>query len=189
MPAPPADAPGGSTAKPRRNAGKRESLIAAYREGLALAAVLLVAGTDSFRLVAAGPDGETVLQPAETVEARWWCRRRSQANRVVAAVRLTRSAASVALIGESVARAAERQGIALVSDDEIAEEAMRAIVRLDAEVERQMQTGALKSVNKSYRAYRLETSARGERVLRYADWMERYKADLVRDIAANLRLL
>ena len=72
---------------------------------------------------------------------------------------------------------------------EIAEEAMRAISRLDAEVERAMQTGALKSVNKSYRAYRLEISARGESVLRYADWMERYKANLVRDIAANLRSL
>ncbi len=89
----------------------------------------------------------------------------------------------------SVARAAQRLGVSLLSDEEITDEADRAIARLDVEVERQMQSGGLKSVNKSYRAYRLETSARGERVLRYADWIERYKANLMRDIAANLRLL
>jgi hypothetical protein len=188
MPAPQADAPGRGAGKPRRNAGKRACLIAAYREGLELAAVLLVAGADVLRLVAAGHDGEAVLETAEAVTARWWCRRRSQADNIVAAVRLTPTA-SAAQAGESVARAAQRLGVSLLSDDEIAEEAMRAITRLDAEVERQMQTGALKSVNKSYRAYRLEASARGERVLRYADWMERYKANLVRDIAANLRLV
>lgn len=48
-------------------------------------------------------------------------------------------------------------------------------------------SGGLKSVNQSYRNYRLETSARGERVLPYAAWLDRYKADLVREIAANLR--
>ncbi|HEY1982772.1 MAG TPA: hypothetical protein VGH13_22055 [Xanthobacteraceae bacterium] len=188
MAAPQADAPGRGAAKPRRNAGKRACLIAAYREGLELGAVLLVAGADVLRVVAAGHDGEAALETAETVTARWWCRRRSEADRIVAAVRLTR-ATSAAQAHESVARAAKRLGVSFSSDEEIAEEAMRAIARLDAEVERQMQTGALKSVNKSYRAYRLEASGRGESVLRYADWMERYKAKLVRDIAANLRLL
>ena len=48
-------------------------------------------------------------------------------------------------------------------------------------------SGGLKSVNKSYRSYRLETSARGERVLPYATWLDRYKAGLVREVAANLR--
>ncbi len=188
MSAPQADAPGRGAGKPRRDAGKRACLIAAYREGLELAAVLLVAGADSFRLVAAEHDGETALATAETVTARWWCRRRSQADGMVAAVRLIRTT-SPDQAQESVARAAKRLGVSLLSDEEIAEEAMRAIARLDAEVERQMQTGALKTVNKAYRAYRLETSGRGESVLRYADWMERYKANLVRDIAANLRLV
>ena len=184
-----ADGLGRGAAKPRRNAGKRESSVAAYREGLELAAVLLVAGTDSLRLLAAGHDGEAVLGTGETAKIRWWCRRRSQADSVVAAVRLTRSIMSAAQAHEVVARAAKRLGVSLLSDEEIAEEAMRAITRLDAEIERQMQTGALKSVNKSYRDYRLEASGRGEGVLRYADWMERYKANLVREIAATLRLV
>jgi hypothetical protein len=183
-----AEAPGRGAATPRRNAGQRACLIAAYREGLELAAVLLVGGANSLRLVAAGHDGETVLEASDIVAARWWCRRRSQADSILAAARLTRTI-SAAQAHESVARAAKRLGVSLLSDEEIADEAMRAIARLDAEVERQMQTGALKSVNKSYRAYRLEASGRGESVLRYADWMERYKANLVRDIAANLRLV
>lgn len=188
MPAHQSDARACGATKPRGNAGKRVSLIGAYREGLELAAVLLVAGADSLRLVAAGHDGEGALETPETVTARWWCRRRSQADSIVAAIRLTQ-ATSAAQAHEPIARTAKRLGVSLSSDEEIAEEAMRAITRLDAEVERQMQTGALKSVNKSYRAYRLEASGRGESVLRYADWMERYKANLVRDIAANLRLV
>jgi hypothetical protein len=188
MPAHQPDAADHGAAAPRRDAGKRACLVAAYREGLELAAVLLIAGADSLRLLVVGHDGEAALETSETMSARWWCRRRSQADSIVAEVRLMQSA-SAAQAGESVARAAKRLGVSLLSDEETTEEAMRAITRLDAEVERQMQTGALKSVNKSYRAYRLEASGRGESVLRYADWMERYKANLVRDIATNLRLV
>ena len=75
------------------------------------------------------------------------------------------------------------------SDADLEQEAMRALARLDEEIERQQKAGALKSVNQSYRQYRLETSARGERVLPYAKWMERYKVKLIREIAANLRRL
>jgi hypothetical protein len=89
MPAPQADAPGRGAGKPRRNAGKRACLIAAYREGLELAAVLLVAGADVLRLVAAGHDGEAVLETAEAVTARWWCRRRSQADCTYARMKLS----------------------------------------------------------------------------------------------------
>ena len=47
--------------------------------------------------------------------------------------------------------------------------------------------GELKSVNRAYRAYRLQATARSERILPYAAWMTRYKAGLIRDIAAALR--
>jgi hypothetical protein len=87
---------------------------------------------------------------------------------------------------------AYRQGLgpraaARLSDDQICNDALAVAARVSAELEEMQRSGALKSVNQSYRGYRLETSARGERVLPYAAWMERYKAGLVREIAANLR--
>lgn len=88
--------------------------------------------------------------------------------------------------------AAYRQGLgpraaARLTDDEIRRGALTVAARFDAEIARLHAAGGLKSVNRSYRQYRLDASARGERVMRYADWMERYKADLIREIAANLR--
>jgi len=87
---------------------------------------------------------------------------------------------------------AYRQGLgaraaARLSEDRIRADAMAVAARVDAEIARLQRAGGLKSVNASYRQYRLETSARGERVMRYADWMNRYKAGLIREIAANLR--
>jgi hypothetical protein len=79
-------------------------------------------------------------------------------------------------------RAAKR-----LSDDRIRSDAMMVAARVDAEIERMQRAGELKSINKSYRNYRLNASAQGKRVLRYAEWMQRYKANLVREIAANLR--
>ncbi len=87
---------------------------------------------------------------------------------------------------------AYRQGLgpraaARLSHDRICSDALTVVARVEGEIERMQRSGALKSVNGSYRNYRLQASARGERVLRYADWMIRYKANLVREIAANLR--
>ena len=64
---------------------------------------------------------------------------------------------------------------------------MTVVARVDEEIERLQRSGDLKSVNKSYRAYRLETSARGEKTLRYAEWMDKYRENLVRQLAAALR--
>ena len=76
---------------------------------------------------------------------------------------------------------------ARLSDEQIRRAALTVIARVDGEIARLQRTGRLKSVNRSYRDYRLQAAARGERVLPYAAWMVRYKANLVREIAANLR--
>lgn len=84
-------------------------------------------------------------------------------------------------------QAAKKLAIALLSEDEIAAEARNVAVRIEAELQKQQANGGLKSVNQAYRSYRLETSARGERVLRYDEWMRKYKENLVRQVAASLR--
>jgi hypothetical protein len=170
-----------------------DALIAAYREGLALAAVAVIAGPDGTRIVTLANDSE--LGPGVFIVARWWCRRASEAEYVADSAarslrRLRDKAADASRIAcESVARAAHRLGVALQTDADIIVEAKRAIARLDAEIVRQKQAGSLKSVNQSYRQYRLEASGRGERVLPYAKWMDRYKEKLIREIAANMRRL
>jgi hypothetical protein len=88
---------------------------------------------------------------------------------------------------DAVLRAAQRLAVTLLADADIDEEAFRAIARLDYDIEKQKQSGALKSVNQSCRQYRLEATGRGERVLPYAKWMDGCKVKLIREIAANLR--
>ena len=76
---------------------------------------------------------------------------------------------------------------AQLSEAELHAGALRVAARVAREIERMQRAGELKAVNASYRDYRLKAAARGEKILRYVDWMERYKATLIREIAANLR--
>jgi hypothetical protein len=167
------------------------ALIAAYREGLALAGVAVIACADGLRVRTTRP--EETLASGESLIARWWCRRAAEAECVAdsAARTFRRSRQECsdrsALACDAVVRAAQRLGVTLCTDADLDQEAVRAIARLDAEIATQMRAGALKSVNRSYRQYRLEASRRGERVLPYAKWMDGYKLKLMREIAANLR--
>lgn len=175
----------------------REScgLVAAYREGLGLAAISVVATAGELRVTAVAAAGAE----AEVV-ALWWCRSAPDAARVAAAAarRLGRGRCAepgegkglaLALACASVEDVARRINVALRTDLEINEEASTAVARLDAEIENLRQSGGLKSVNKAYRAYRLESSARGEKILRYDDWMRKYKENLLRQVAATLRAI
>lgn len=172
--------------------GAASALVAAYREGLALTAVLAIVGPDNVRVVIADHGGEARLTAEESIAARWWCRRASHTEYIVATMKRRRRmpdaiADRVVYFCESIARIAGAAAIALQSDEEVAAEAGVVGARLDDEMVKQKQAGVLKPVNKAYRDYRLETIARGERVMPYARWMNRYKIKLVRDIAANLR--
>jgi hypothetical protein len=170
-----------------------KALIASYREGLGLAAVTLVVNENGACLVNAAADAP--LDSGRAMQARWWCKSVQQAEWLVeSAARLARTtqadgADAVSRLRGAINNAAKRLGIVLRSDDEIAGEAAAVIARLEAEIAAQQRAGSLKSVNRGYRDYRLQASARGEKVLRYADWMARYKAKLVREIAQNLRAL
>ncbi len=169
----------------------RNALIAAYRQGLAFAGIAVIEGPDGVCIRTS--THERPFGPGESLVARWWCRRAAEAEYVadgaLRSFRRARSASSdeCSLACASVVRAAERLAVDLRSDADVDAEAMRAMARLDQEIVKQMRTGALKSVNQSYRQYRLEASSRGERVLPYAKWMDGYKVTLMREIAANLR--
>jgi hypothetical protein len=172
----------------------RAALVAAYREGLGLAAVAAIRGPAGLRVIAVKQGTDDQLAGADEVEVRWWCRRAADAEAVAAAAmaRLRRRESSdrndaAVLACEAIAAAAERLGIALYADDEIAWDAAAVIARIDAELDRLQQAGELKSINRSYRTYRMESSTRGEKVMRYAEWINKYKENLVRQLAAALR--
>jgi hypothetical protein len=98
--------------------------------------------------------------------------------------RLTKS--QLALV-EAYREGLGARAAAELSADALNCEALAVAARVEGEIARMQRDGELKSVNASYRAYRLAAVARGESVVSYAEWMNRYKANLVREIAAALR--
>jgi hypothetical protein len=195
----------------RKSADERSGFAAAYREGLGLAAVCVVRGPAGTRIVAAAAGDEVSAAAAESPQVRWWCRRAADAMHVASAARRLQrrerakaetmppaaaaagaqaeDAASLSSARAAVVAAAEKFNIVLQSDQEIVSEAMNVAARIDAEMQTQQRCGGLKSVNKAYRGYRLESRGRGERVLRYDEWMRKYRENLVRLAACALRQL
>lgn len=179
-----------------RDRAERARLVAAYRQGLGLAAIAVIAGPDGVRIVAGEQAEDEKIAATESLQARWWCRRLSEADDIAAAAtaRLRRdapetSAAAKDFANAAIARVAKRRAVDLYADDEVAAHAANAITRIDAELEQLRRCGDLRTVNKSYQSYRLEAAARGERVVPYAQWMLGYKENLVRQLAATLRHL
>jgi hypothetical protein len=177
-----------NTALCRDQAG-RIPLVAAYCEGLGFTPIGAAEEKDGVRIVARG----------DLAQARCWCRRAGDADRVAVAAtaRLRRLEARhggdldaserLQLVDDAIAAAAKRLGVALRAHGDICAEAIAAIARVDAEIAKLQRAGGLKSVNKSYREYRIAASARGERIMRYVDWMSKYREKLVRELAAAMR--
>jgi hypothetical protein len=179
----------------RERAGRADAqLVAAYRQGFGLAAVAVIASPHGVRIAAGDQAEDDVLAVEDSVQARWWCRHVSDAADIAAsAVRLRRSAPDIAVAaaaaGEAVMRAAKLRHVELLSEEDVAAYAARAIARIDAELAQLRKLGELRTVNKSYQTYRLDAAGRGERVVPYAQWMRGYKEKLVRQLAATLRSL
>ena len=175
----------------RKNHGGGCAFAAAYCEGLGLAAITVICGPSGVRITAtaAGKGDGDRPDAAETVHSRFWCRRGSEAERVAAAAaRIFRDESNdAACAAMAVMQAAKKRDIALFTEEAIAAEAQNVAARIDAEMQKQQASGGLKSVNKAYRDYRIKTSARGERLLRYDEWMMKYKENLVRQVASALR--
>jgi hypothetical protein len=192
-----------SAAAARRAAKSRAMLLEAYREGLGLVGLAVVHGAVETRIVATGGGCDDVPPGVENAAVPWWCRRATDAARVAttATVRLRRlesrdassdrsagrAAASPTDISALIEKAAKRLYVVLVTDEQISAEAERAIARVDEEIETLRRAGQLKSVNQSYRIYRMDAAARGEKAAPYIDWFDKYRAKLVRELAAALR--
>ena len=193
----------------RRQAKERAVLIAAYRGGLGFAAIVATGAPVSLRVLAPVPTcGDAAYAAAPTAAAHWWCRRERDAERVCAATtRLRRrqscdeathlardhsepshSAPSAPpLVEEAMIAAAKKLNVTLYSEEDIAAEAEQIVARVKEEIDTLRCSGRFKSVNSSYRAHRMEASARGEKVVPYAEWLSKYKANLVRQLAGALR--
>jgi hypothetical protein len=189
----------------RRASPSRAALIEAFYQGAELAAIAVICDAAGIRVAAANHDGEGMLEPGEAIALRWWCRRGPDAAKVadVATARLRRGepkaraanaaagtasvAAPLRMAQTAIEAAAKQCGVMLHPDDEIDAVATAIVARLDQEIERLQQRGELKSVNRSYRIYRTELAARGEKVLLYGEWMKKYKENLVRQLAAAWR--
>jgi hypothetical protein len=192
--------------------GPQAGLIVAYRKGLGLAGVAILSDAAGIRITATGPDDDNAAAAKQAVATRWWCRKPVAAERVAAAAmkRMRRhqavpctgnpaemtiprgeatTDAFLLLAKAAIVSAAGALGVALYADEEVFQAAMAAAARIDLEVERMQRCGELKPVNKSYQTYRIESSARGERVMRYQDWMQRYKENLLCKLTAALRSL
>jgi hypothetical protein len=180
-------------------------LIEAYREGLGLVGLAVIDCAGETGVVATGDGGNGASPGARQVAVSWWCRRAADASRVaaVATARLRRLESQDAASGQPAGRgalsptdisaaieqAAKRLHVALCADEQIAADAERVIARVEQEIETLQRAGQLKSVNQSYRAYRMDAAARGEKAAPYADWINKYKAKLVRELAAALRFV
>jgi hypothetical protein len=164
-----------------KSSQERDALIAAYREGLGLVAIVLT-----------GEGGEVCVVANQNIpegaSGHWWCRNAAEAGRVAAAAHagLRRKSAGGR---EAILRAAKRLNVDLRSDQDITGEAVVVIDRVAAEFDQLRNAGGLRPVNKSYRDYRLAAAARGERVVPYARWMRAYQENLVRQAAVTLKFL
>jgi hypothetical protein len=174
----------------RQDRAAKARLVAAYRQGLGLAAIAVISEPQGVR-IATGGEAEDILGAGENLQARWWCRINDAADIVAAATtRLRRGGSEVSAdAGEVVLRAAKQRHVELHTDSDIAAHAESAIARIDAELGQLRQSGDLRSVNKSYQVYRLDAASRGERVTPYAQWMLSYRENLVRQLAASLRFI
>ena len=169
-------------------------LVAAFREGFGLAAIAVIDGPDGVRIAAAAPGADIACAPAETVHRRWWCPRAYEAASIATAadtrLRNRETGDGTALSAcQAVVRAAKQRNVDLHSDEDVLEQAMAVIARIDDELELLRQSGELRPVNKSYQSYRRDAAAKGERVVPYAQWMLGYREELVRKLAATLRYL
>jgi hypothetical protein len=181
--------------RPISHADLHADMVVAYCEGMGLAAVAWVNDPAGSRLAVLSPD--VAIRTPQTEPARWWCRRMDDAERLAAAATraLARHASNdracrsptASQCAAAIVAAAKRHNVVLYAEADILADAEAIVARVNAEFERFRGTGELKAINRSYRRLRLAALERGEKMPPYVQWLNKYRVNLVRDLAAALR--
>jgi hypothetical protein len=188
----------------QRRAAERAILVAAYLEEMRHSCITIICDADGAHISPIASSDSDLGGKADR-RARLWCRRAEDAKLVAAAAKapLRRLKSSenagsptappveesslLSRACDAVLAAACRRNVVLQSDDEITEEASRVVASIDAEIETARRNGELKPINEAYKKYRREAKERGEPAMRYDDWMLKFREDLVRKAAREVR--
>jgi hypothetical protein len=158
--------------------------VRAYIGALDLVAIYTITSPAKGRVrIGRGKDPTAALKsvrsadPNSTIEVAGWCR----ADRAEMLLSLIddRTAAHVDEARERVLTAAEELGIALQTDDGIREIAESTVGHVERTFDEQLRAGALRDLNRRYRAERLARAAAGKGSLSYPRWLENQKLALV----------
>jgi hypothetical protein len=139
----------------------RASLVETYIAGLNLTAVAIVSDGRRCRITEGEPP------PGETIKRQFYFKS-SHAELILATIDqegVTDQAP--AALAAQIEQAAATLGAPFQTPDEIQAEAVQAVAEVQARVADLNQSGALKDLNKSYKAYRLRQIARAEKAMPY----------------------
>jgi hypothetical protein len=87
-----------------------------------------------------------------------------------------------------VQTSADQLGIILATDESVNHHATQALATIEAEFERLQKSGALQSLNRSYREYRIAQNAAGKTAIPYYGFVWNYKLKLVASVANASRI-
>ncbi len=123
---------------------------------------------------------------------RWFCGNAERATMMADALRpqlhKISAPASVDDVSKLVSATAKTLGVLLVSEDRIREQAETVVRNVEEQFASLAARGELKSVNRSYREYRIAETAAGNKPIGYPTFVSNYKLEMVRTVAQHSRI-
>jgi len=159
----------------------RASLVEVYIAALPVVEIAIVGAGRQCRIT---PSGDFV--PGEPVARRYYFKA-SHAELVLVTIgQDSMSGRPAATLADAIERAAAMLGAPFQSASELRKAAGLAVAEITARVKLASQEGGLKQINRRYKAYRLAQTAKGEKAVPYAKFIEQFTATIVRDAAGRM---